>query len=561
MKFLIPAAMLGVALVVLSGCGQGGADPVAGDPAADPNDNGANPAPMIPINPVNPAAPAEPPLATRIQKSRTEMQATLSRAGKTQQIATVVVKGVPGDPEDAARFLYGIVSKAAGAVANEDHKRAREQTRQNKQQAEAAQRQKFLEGTGGLLYEYRIAEDQYGYAYTWNVGREGNTFAFVTHPAPDLAAFGKQLQRLGPVVSTDGTNREIVIQANIPTPIPDLAIEGAIEQHGPVGYAVIEIRNAPGNEEDVQYFLEQQLKQIKGADDAQLTVAYLKRLSSDGYRFLVYPVDSKLESLTEQISCGEVVGAIEASRTLLVTGALPALVPKKPSREELWALAEEERKNRKSAWDEEPKKGETIADWAIRILKDGTHTSREAVYKSLARDEVDDARRADVTAALVECIKNDPWIKDNPDFTPAVERWKSDDLEVLITEKLNDDEWKRHRAAIIMMLEACGTETAAKAIATCLTDFFVKDDAFAALKRMGPAAEPVFIEYLEHNDLATRLTSAQLLGQFGGERSLKALEKLLRNERSKEVKAAARFSIERIKERVAEEPAETGTRD
>lgn len=560
MKTLLLPAMCGLACFALAGCGQDG----GASGAVDPTVEAGHPA-LGEVAAANPASEAtasrEPSLATKIQNSRSELQETLSRAKKTPQIATVIVKNVPGDPEDAQRFLYGIISKGSGAVANEDDKRAREQTRQNQQQAEAAQRQKFLEGTGGILYEYRIAEDQYGYAYTWDVGREGNTFAFVTHPAPDLSAFGQSLARLGRVTSTDDTGREIVIEANIPTPIPDLAIEGAIERHGPVGYAVIEIRNAPGNEEDVQYYLEQQLKQIKGADGATPTVGYLKRLSSDGFRFLISPVESKLEEVTGQITCGEVVGTIEASRTVLVLAKLPETVPKKPTREELWALAEEERKNRKSVWDEEPKKGEAIADWAIRILKDGTHTSRAAVHKSLARDEVEDARRADVTAALIDCTRNDPWVKDNPDFTRAVERWKSDNMEELVTAKLNDDDWKHHREGIILMLEACGTETAAKSIATCLADFFVKDEAFAALKRMGPAAEPVFIEYLEFNDVATRLTSAQLLGQFGGERSLKALEKILRTERSKEVKAAARFAIERIKERVAAEPAESGAKN
>ncbi len=545
---------IGAGLVLLAAVGCGNSDaPPAGDPLPIGQQGDANPAaPAIGPGAVQPAnaAPASESLATKIERSRRQMAEQLDRYKKTKQIATVIVRGVPGDEADASRFVYGVVSREVGKISQADQKQAREQTARNEQAARDEALRQNAGHFGIVTYEYRIAEDQYGYAYTWNSGIENGTYAYVVHPAPDLDALGKSLARLGPVAKIDNSTRQIEIQAAIPTPIPDLAIEAAQERHGSQGYAVIEIRSAPGNVEDVQYYLEQQIKQLKGVPEKTFSVDFLRQLPNDGFKFLVRPVPPDLNEFAAQIEFGKIVGAVESVRTILVTAQLPSEIPKKPSREEIWEMEAEERRNRPTVWDTSPKKGESPIDWALRIMKEGVGDSRPAVYKYLANVDPDPEQRERVAAALVDCIKNDVWLSGYEDFPLALARWQTEATETQLIERLTED--KSHRKEmLITALENVGTEKAARAIATQLTDFFNKEQAFTSLKRMGTAAEPIFIDYLKDNNPQARLESAQLLGQIGTERALKALKSLITTERIKEVKAAARFAVERIEERLA----------
>jgi hypothetical protein len=88
----------------------------------------------------------------------------------------------------------------------------------------------------------------------------------------------------------------------------------------------------------------------------------------------------------------------------------------------------------------------------------------------------------------------------------------------------------------------------AEAVARHLGNFFNHDAAVASLRRMGSAAESVLIDAAPSNDAKVSLAAVQLLGEVGGETSLKILQRAAQA-RNPEIKQAARNSIKRIRTR------------
>jgi hypothetical protein len=88
----------------------------------------------------------------------------------------------------------------------------------------------------------------------------------------------------------------------------------------------------------------------------------------------------------------------------------------------------------------------------------------------------------------------------------------------------------------------------AAAIARFLGDFFSHDEAVAALRRMGPAAEDALIAAAPSNNADASVAAVLLLGDIGGDKSVAILTKAT-GARNQQVKQAARDAIKKIRQR------------
>lgn len=103
---------------------------------------------------------------------------------------------------------------------------------------------------------------------------------------------------------------------------------------------------------------------------------------------------------------------------------------------------------------------------------------------------------------------------------------------------------KEYFSALAQLKDPRGAE----AIAKYLGDFFSHDEAVAALRRMGPAAEDALIEAAPSNNPDASVAAVLLLGDVGGEKSLPILTKAS-GARNPQVKQAARDAIKKIRHR------------
>lgn len=481
---------------------------------------------------------------------RNTKQSLSSTVNKPELIATVIVKNVSGDADDAEKFIRRLIGREASSAAQAERNRAAQQTERNRQQAEDEVRRT----TGFGIYQYELEEAEYRYATVRKAVASNGYFAYCVHPVPDLNAFAKNLSRIGRVENVDSSARQVVFVSAIPTPVPDLDVEAAEAANGSRGYAILDITGAAGNVDDVKYWLGQQCEALSGVPEKNLRVTYLKQIPNDGYRFLLQPVPADLNSTASQITFGKVVGNVEQARTIVVTAELPIPVPKKPSPQELQRMAEEERRNRKSISDTAPKPDETELEWALRILKDGTSQAKEAAYKRLAAADVDPEHQEAIAGLLYADLDSvSPFrVKD---YAGAFGVWKTDEIEDKVVARLGEEKLPNKRKLLIQLLEKFNTEKAARAIASRLDDFFDKDEAFDALRRMEGGAEAVFIDYLKDRQPQTRLQSVQILGMSGTEKSLPELDRLAKSDRSRDVRDAAKFAAQRIRKRTgADDP-------
>jgi len=88
----------------------------------------------------------------------------------------------------------------------------------------------------------------------------------------------------------------------------------------------------------------------------------------------------------------------------------------------------------------------------------------------------------------------------------------------------------------------------AVAVARFLGDFFSHDEAMAALRRMGTAAEDALIAAAPSNNPDASVAAVLLLGDIGGEKSIPILTKAT-GARNQQVKQAARDAIKKIRQR------------
>jgi hypothetical protein len=155
----------------------------------------------------------------------------------------------------------------------------------------------------------------------------------------------------------------------------------------------------------------------------------------------------------------------------------------------------------------------------IKDLRSGDENHVAEAAKRLAKAIPDD-NTADISKALCQAFKkSNDWIK--KDILDALEIWHAPDAEKTAIEAGRSDSFFV-RAAGIVLLGKFKTKTAAEAAAAALPKN--RGEASAALKAIGPLAEPVTIPYLKDRDFWVRKEACDILAEVGGKKGLLALK-------------------------------------
>lgn len=106
-----------------------------------------------------------------------------------------------------------------------------------------------------------------------------------------------------------------------------------------------------------------------------------------------------------------------------------------------------------------------------------------------------------------------------------------------------------HQGKVVEGLARLDGPKAARAICTCLTNNFARDQVIKSLTDMGPAAEPELLPYLEKQDTAYYGPALTVLKAVGTEKSLSTLEKLTKHG-NPEVAGEAQAAVQAIQARL-----------
>jgi HEAT repeat protein len=109
------------------------------------------------------------------------------------------------------------------------------------------------------------------------------------------------------------------------------------------------------------------------------------------------------------------------------------------------------------------------------------------------------------------------------------------------------------RDNVIELLAATGDRRAIEALVEGLAERRDREPIARALLEVGPAAEPVLLDMLEHRSDRVRRDVIEVLGRVGGNRSIAALVAVIRSEHNNDLARQARDSIERIRKRLDEQ--------
>jgi hypothetical protein len=160
-------------------------------------------------------------------------------------------------------------------------------------------------------------------------------------------------------------------------------------------------------------------------------------------------------------------------------------------------------------------------DKLLGDLQSGDKMRIKAAAQRLAKTIPDD-KTVGVSAALAGAMKReaDPWVA--AELVKAAKVWPGPELEKPLIAATKSPQFFVRDAA----LESLGklkTPAAAEAVAAQLARNWRV--AGAALRAMGPVAEPVVLPYLSDNDFWVRAEAYKILGEIGGKKSLEAMTK------------------------------------
>jgi HEAT repeats len=182
----------------------------------------------------------------------------------------------------------------------------------------------------------------------------------------------------------------------------------------------------------------------------------------------------------------------------------------------------------------------------IDLTDKSIHTSADAAEK-LAQAYPDEHRRAEVARALEQATTS--WdVFTRQHAATALAKWATpDSVPALI--KLLSDHIPGCRAEAMNGLAALKDERGAAAVAQRLTDYADRAPAQKALEAMGPAAEKPVLPLLTHTDRLVRHDACNVLKAIGTKESVPGLEKVVQQDKDRQVKQAAQDALKAIQAR------------
>ncbi|MEQ9407028.1 MAG: hypothetical protein RIK87_04850 [Fuerstiella sp.] len=484
----------------------------------------------------------------RLAKSGEEKASLVRRYGDGK-VVTIVISGVVGETAAANKYLNRKVFRAAYKEYEAGRKQAADRTESNRKAAEqqAVADHKSTWGDFGptfVSYRYELVDSDVPYPRIVNGGRLENTFTFHAAPASNPQEFAQRLG-LGTVTSING--REIHVQAQLPTPIPDPDVEELALQYGLDQVVQVNVTGATGDPKLVQLYLENETIR-SGADGKRLSLVAMKALGNGEFQFSVAPVPNA-QVFGESLRWGSLQSGDPSGRTVTIAAQLPEHLP---TEAELNAAKEAERKREKAIrdadWAHKPRPDESELDWAVRVITDIDVFGLEKALKALAVMDVVEERRDEVSKLLIQNLGAAHFKL--ADQIPAMMRWKTDDTEKAILRLGGQHLATWDRPVVMEALVELGTPACAEALASALPDFFSGDKCVKYLIDAGPVAEGPVLGYLKHENAKVRARVYTILSEIGGKEAATKLRTNVKLENNPGMKAQAEACLNMVRERV-----------
>lgn len=482
----------------------------------------------------------------RMQNAETQRAEMAQKVG-ADKVVTVIVKGVPGDPVAADKYLNRKLFRAVYHDYKEAASRAQAQTEQNKEQAkqQALAQAQQPGGFGPMFVHFRYQQVDSDLPYPRIIaGSKANgTFIYHASPVLGLEPFAARFD-IGEKRTIDHGSRTVTIEAQLPNPVPDPDVEELYLQYGRDAVARIHIKGATGELDRVTYYLETETTKLDPATN--LAVAGLKMTAPGEYDLFVAPV-SDLAVFAARINYGTVAETDPAIRVITVDAKLPEDLPARPSAAELAEIRRKEwdkHWNKPSIFDDKPRDGEDFYAWAFRVIKGNHSSAAKAALLELTLKEVDDEQLEEVSKTLIATLK-DTW--NVPEHLDAMAVWKGEGTEKAILGLIGNIHYHRHSKAIMDCLAKFGTKESARALTMGLADRTYGDDAVQALLEIGPVAEEFVVKFVDHRDEAVRNRVYDVLAEIGTEKSIAKLRSNVTKEKESFMKDRAKEVIEQIK--------------
>jgi hypothetical protein len=192
-------------------------------------------------------------------------------------------------------------------------------------------------------------------------------------------------------------------------------------------------------------------------------------------------------------------------------------------------------------------------DGALELLKERGHFDIVEAAKILQTTKPEDARKAEVAAAINDILVGEKGVPD--ELYDAAIAWGDDKTVLIIADKLAARPWTDRGA-----IRAAGKMQNAKLVrpvCELLVNFFHWEEASRALKQMGPVAEPQVRVLLTHRDPKMRAEACSILAFIGTSKSVAALRRAS-SDKDKNVSTAAKAAFIEVNERVKEKKSDEG---
>jgi hypothetical protein len=263
--------------------------------------------------------------------------------------------------------------------------------------------------------------------------------------------------------------------------------------------------------------------------------------SIDDHRALIVaPIDNPAE-LANRIDFGK---ATVKNGTRIVVDVSPEFVASVPRlAPEQWQASVQPG----PAEPEIPADADPVTRSLIQLKSSDMAQKKDAVHR-LERTKPDN-RLAEVVAALLPLLNDDDGFLVN-DVMKTLLVWRSPDVLPAIIERARDNRFFVRKEAV----KALGKFQDTRAVEAIIPHF--QEDGFeaeAALKEIGPMAEPALIARLRDPDRSVRSRACDILAQVGGVETLKAM-RAIPTDQDLGVRMAAKRAAEQIVARVGLPP-------
>jgi hypothetical protein len=490
-------------------------------------------------------------------KSAENQKADMQKQFGADKVVTVIVKGVPGDPAAADKYLNRKLFRAAYHDYSESAKRAQAQTDQNREQAkQQALSQAQAQGAFGPVFvQFRYQEIKSDLPYPRIIVGSKANGTFIYHAAPVLALdqFASRFD-IGDQKSIDQSSRTVTVESQLPNPVPDPDVEELYLQYGRDAVAKLVVKGAKGDPDRVNYYLESQAAKLD--PNTTLSIAGLKLLGPGDYELYLGPV-ADLNVFAARIPFGTVSNTEPTTRVVTVDAKLPDDLPTRPTPAELAEIRRKEWDkmwNKPSIFDDKPREGEDFFEWVKRILKGNHSSAAKAALVQLKLREVDDEHLKEMSDLLIETLK-DSW--NVPEHLDAMAVWKGPGTEKAVIGLIGDIHFHRHSKSLMEALAKFGTKESARALTMGLTDRSYGDDAVRSLIEMGSVAEEFVIKFVDNREDGVRTRVYDVLAEIGTEKSIAKLRSNIGKEKDTFMKDRCKEVIELIKTRGEESKATT----